>query len=166
MLDKWWKKLILEEKKIVYKLTSWQFSSISGELPRATSAWFRRVLIYTFIFKSVALKRSFYWSYLPLKMSYISKIRVSFKNVCQMRNLGSFSYFFACLFIFFFKFSYWNDVSWYNWNSLGKRIVLDVPNSENLRPSGIWTRPQYEHVVGIQRECFNQALYCLYVRLY
>ena len=42
MLDKWWKKLILEEKKIVYKLTSWQFSSISGELPRATSAWFRR----------------------------------------------------------------------------------------------------------------------------
>ena len=48
MLDKWWKKLILEEKKIVYKLTSWQFSSISGELPRATSAWFRRARSHIF----------------------------------------------------------------------------------------------------------------------
>ena len=79
-------------------------SSINGEYNILKTLSFLgpfQVLIYTFIFKSVALKRSFYWSYLPLKMSYISKIRVSFKNVCQMRNLGSFSYFFACLFHFF-----------------------------------------------------------------
>ena len=136
---------------------------------------------------------------------------------CEIWDHSLKSYFFASLFQFCcWKFSYWNDVSWYNWNYLGKRIVLDVPNSLNLlRPgceivfptavpdppsdyhhsgifsdgiharvrtgvrncsginnlaSGIWTRPQYERVVGIiiiQRECFNQALYCMLVsRLY